>query len=173
MSDAPTPTQRQDEILTELADMGMAIARDLHRRALAAKDVATACELSLAFHRASRSIRQTLALEARLHRERRLVAQETDRKAREERLDRVQKKRDQVRKALTHEIWTEYEGDEAEALLDELGAWVMEESGEDGFLDTPIEVCIARIREGLGLPTTDPASEGLTGPTVVVLDSSG
>ena len=58
--------EKQEALLGELADLGMSLARDLHARALAASDDAVACDLALAFHRISRSLRQTLALQSRL-----------------------------------------------------------------------------------------------------------
>jgi hypothetical protein len=147
--------ERRDGLLTRLADLGMSLAEDLHARALAAKDDKSANDLALAFHRISRSVRQTLALEARFERDAKLAAREEARQLASETLDRVQKKRSQIRRAISRDVWSEYEGDEAEALLDDLDAWVFEASEDDGFLDDPAETLIARIRENLGLAAND------------------
>jgi hypothetical protein len=151
-----TPTdmaERHGKALTELAELGMTLARDLHARALAAKDATSAGDLALAFHRISRSVRQTMALEARLDREHRLVLREAAQAAARERLDRVQKKRSILRDAMAPLVWTEAEGDEDdyEALLEQVEAFVFKISNEDDFLDIPIEACIARIRIDFGL----------------------
>lgn len=58
-----TPTEmreRQERILAELSELGLALARDLQARALAADDAAEATELGLAFHRVARSVRLRL-----------------------------------------------------------------------------------------------------------------
>jgi len=51
-------------ILAELSELGLALARDLQACALAADEASDKADLSLAFQRTSRSVRQTLALEA-------------------------------------------------------------------------------------------------------------
>jgi hypothetical protein len=137
--------------LTELAELGMALARNHHARALAADDK-SAGDLALAFHRVSRSVRQTMALEARLDREHRLALRKAAQAAARERLTRVQKKRGVLRDAMAPLVWTEVEGDEDEyeALLEQVGTFVFKVSEEDDFLDIPVEACIARIRIDLG-----------------------
>ncbi len=152
MPSAEIRTQ-QETILAELADLSLTLARDLHARALAADDDAKACDLSLAFHRLARSTRQTLALQSRLDRETRQdVARET--------LRRVQSKRSQIRSAVSPLIWTEYEGDEAEALFEDLEALIADECADEAeFLAAPLETCIARVREALGLPANDADAE--------------
>jgi hypothetical protein len=137
--------------LAELAEMGLSLARDLHARALAATDDKAAADLTLAFHRVSRSVRQTYALEARLERERRLALREAANEAARERLDRIQKKRSVVSRAVAPLVWTEAEGEEAEDLLDEIGSLVYVISEEDDFLDAPVEACVERIAKDLGL----------------------
>jgi hypothetical protein len=61
----------------------LTLARSIHGRALAAEDDKAASDLGLAFHRISRSVRQTLALEAKLERDQRREARE-DREAGED-----------------------------------------------------------------------------------------
>jgi len=166
-------TERHGRMLVELADLGMALARDLHGRALAAEDEA-ACDLSLAFQRVSRSLRQTLALEARLERERRQGVRDAADLAARETLERVQQRRRQVRTALAPLIWDEAEGEEAEALFEDLEARLMAGGEDDGFADLPLDACIARIRADLGLAPADTADNDTTpaAPSVVIWRSS-
>lgn len=167
----PDAAQNQDEILAELAALGLALARDLQARALAAKDDAGACDLALAFHRVSRSLRQTLALQSRLERDRAVALREAANDQARTTLERVQRRRRQVRAALTPLIWTEAEGEEAEALLGDLEALLMEASEDEDFIALPVEACIARIREGLDLPAPDTADNDAA-PEVVIWRSS-
>src|SRR3569833_1678343 len=124
MSDAANMKARHEAGFVVLADLGLSQARDLHARALAADDDKAACDLGLAFHRISRSVRQTYALESRLERERRLSEREDRQDIARETLARVQRKRAAVRKAVSGLIWTEAEGDEAEQLIESLDALV-------------------------------------------------
>jgi hypothetical protein len=116
-------------------------------------------------------VRQTLALEARLERDRKLAAREAAQEAAQQRIDRVQKRRGQVRDAVVRLIWTEYEGEEAEDLAEEAESLAFALSYEDDFLEAPIEACIARIREALGL-SAEPPPTG-EAPEAVVRRSSG
>ena len=170
MSEPFSKAERHEAILTRLAELGMSLAEDLHARAVAAKDEKTAGEMSLAFHRISRSLRQTLALETRLERERKLASREAAQDAARETLDRVQKKRSVIRRAIARDVWAEYEGDEAEALIDDLDARVYDASQDETFLDEPVETLVARIRENLGLPANDPDADSQA-PDVAVQSS--
>jgi hypothetical protein len=60
---------RQLERLDELADMGMALARDIQRRAIAADPDADITHAAIDFARVSRAVRMTLALQSRLVRD--------------------------------------------------------------------------------------------------------
>lgn len=66
MSNVTDMSERHRAALTELAELGLSLARKLHAQAETVEDVEQAAELSLAFHRVSRSVRQTVALEAKL-----------------------------------------------------------------------------------------------------------
>lgn len=154
MSEAGNDSEREKAILGELADLGLVLARDLQKRALAAADDAVAAEMALAFHRVSRSVRQSLALAARLERDRHAAAREAANIASRKTLQRVQRRRQEVRDALTPLIWTETEGDEdeAETLFEALESRLMAMGPEDAdFADQPLDACIAAIRTALGL----------------------
>ncbi len=167
MDAAPDMAERHGAILARLADLGMSLAEDLHARARAAKDDAVAGELSLAFHRISRSLRQTLALDAQLERERKLAAREAANDAARETLARAHRKRAPIRKAIAPLVWAEHEGDEAESRLEDLEAWISEASEDEAFLDDPVETLIARIRGNMGLAANSGDPDGET-PDVVV-----
>src|SRR5205085_9794530 len=57
---------RHAAILGRLAELGMDLAEQLHADACAAETPAERGQIAATFHRISRSVRQTLALEARL-----------------------------------------------------------------------------------------------------------
>ena len=61
--------EKHARILGELAEFGLNLARKLHDQAMAAETPQETAELARAFHSVSRSVRQTLALEARLARD--------------------------------------------------------------------------------------------------------
>ncbi|MBJ7413261.1 MAG: hypothetical protein JHD15_23285, partial [Phenylobacterium sp.] len=71
--------ERHGRVLAELAEVGMTMVRRLSEAMLQARDPQTQAQLGLAFHRASRAVRQTLALEFRLAQEARRL--ERDRAA--------------------------------------------------------------------------------------------
>ena len=145
-------TERHARGLAELTELGLSLARDLHACALAEPDPRTKAETALAFHRVSRSVRQSMALEARLKRDR----MRDDREARAEAVQAaealVRTRKAQVRAAVERLIWTEAENDEeAERLIDQLGEHLDEAALHQGFADDPVEVHIARLRAELGL----------------------
>jgi phosphate-selective porin len=161
MSDAAEMTERRGRILAELSERGLSLARALHARALAAETTEEACELGLAFHRISRSLRQTLALEARLERDDRRQDHEDRVEAQRQDQARVLRRRTQVRIAMERAIWNEAEGDEAERLLDDLDDVLEGEVLADGFADAPLDAHIARLcaEFGLAAPGPDEADE--------------
>ncbi|WP_156467090.1 hypothetical protein, partial [Phenylobacterium sp. CCH9-H3] len=61
--------ERHGRVLAELAEVGMAMVRRLSEALLQARDPQTQAQLGLAYHRVSRAVRQTLALECRLAQE--------------------------------------------------------------------------------------------------------
>jgi hypothetical protein len=153
MSGASEMAERHGRILAELAELGLSLARGLHARAGAAETPQDAERLALAFHGLSRSVRLTLALEARLERERLKAAREDRDHAARDLRERVYVRKAQVRAAVTRQVLAEAEteGEDAEALLDDLHERLEEEALYEAFALGPVEACIARIRSGLGL----------------------
>jgi hypothetical protein len=150
---------RQERILAELSELGLALARDLQARALAAQDVAEASELGLAFHRVSRSVRQTLALEAKLERDAQRADREDLADAVRARTARADRRRAQVRIAVERCVWSEADGPEAERLLHELDDRLEEAALSDDFTgEDPVDVHIARICAELGVEPPAPTT---------------
>ena len=159
MSIATETPEPQDRALAELLELGMAAAREVQARLLAAEDAKAVCDLSLAFNRVSRAVRQTVALQAKVGRERRREGR--DQAAEIKRADetRASRRQSQVRTAVERLIWTEAEDDEAERLIDELDDLISEEALYEGFGQEPVAAHIARICGDLGLPVPPPSGE--------------
>ena len=151
MSRLTEMAERQGRVLTELSELGLDLARGLKARAEAAQTLDEAQGWALAFHRISRSVRLTLALEVKLERERRLAEREDYSRQ----LRVVEARKVRVRAAVSRAVWTETEGEAAESLLDELDERLEEEALCEDFAEAPVEAAIARIREDLGLPAND------------------
>jgi hypothetical protein len=147
-----TPSEMQARhaaALGQLAELGLALAADLQRRALGAQDDDTAAKLADSFHKVSRSVRQTMALEARLGREHERAQREAVIEDERTRPLRTAQRQIEVRKAVERMIWTEVESEEdvqfcREILVDLIGR---EEDLDDDFLDVPVETIIQRIRD--------------------------
>lgn len=182
MSTPAEMAERHSRILSELAELGLSLARSLHERAVAAEDEEVAADLTLAFQRTSRSVRQTLALEAKLERDRLKEAQlrrDEDARRRED-AARVKEPLIRERKAVLRDrldalVWSEAEREaedsEAEEALigfieTELDAYLEEAALSDDFLKDSIESQVARICAELELrapavaPPQSQATEG-------------
>jgi hypothetical protein len=160
MDSVPDIAERHGRLLAELAELGMAAVRSLAARLDAATSREEAEGLALAFHRISRSVRLTLALESRLAAERRQGL-------REDRIltgRAVERRKDQVRAVVARQAYDEREADEAERLLEILDERLDEDALFEQFLSGPVEACIARIRKDLGLACADPANDAAPFP---------
>jgi hypothetical protein len=146
-------------VLAELAGLGLGLARDLQARALAAETPDEAAKLANAFHRIARSVRQTLALDARLAREHSRQAKDDAAEADVARAGRVEARRRQLKLALERVAWDEYEDDDAEMLLGEIGELVELAAAGADFLDQPLDVQLARLRADLGMDADAPAED--------------
>lgn len=151
MSGAPDTIVQHEQALAELLELGLAAARAVQARLLAAEGAREACDLSLAFNRISRSVRQTLALQAKLDRGRRRQGREEAADARRAQEVQVALRKAQVRAAVERAVWTEAEDAEAERLLDDLDDLVSEEALYPGFAEGPVAAHVERIRRDLGL----------------------
>jgi len=143
--------ERSDLILDELARLGLTLARDLHARAAETKDPDQAARLAMAFHHISRSVRQSLALQAKLQRDRRHQASEAGDQAERRRAAPAQARKAQVRAAVQRRVWTERPDWNLFATRQRLDLILDAEAEDDGFLEIPLETHIARIAKALGL----------------------
>jgi multidrug efflux pump subunit AcrA (membrane-fusion protein) len=171
MSTAAEKRERQERILAELSELGLTLARDLQARALAAADIAEASELGLTFQRVSRSVRQTLALEAKLERDRQRADREDRDEAQLARTAYAEQRKAQVKIAVKRCVRYEHDGFDAENLLDELDDRLDEDALHDLFAgDDDIDLHIARMCAELGVPEPgcDEASKSSTGAASTV-----
>ena len=121
MFDASEMTERHARALGEFSELCLASARDLAARQLATEDAAEAAELASALHKVGRSLRQSMALEARLRRDQEQGVREAqDRKAQAD-LTRRRHRRAQVEAAFERLSWDEgfdYDEDDLSEILD-------------------------------------------------------
>ena len=142
--------ERHAAALRELTELGLALARDLQATALASADPEVKGRLSADFHRVGRTVRQSMALEARLLRDKLRFEREAEAALVEARKEAVKAKAVQVRAAVERLVWTEVENEkEAERLVDELKALLEEEALFPVFLEGSVETQIERIRAKL------------------------
>ena len=151
MSEAPV--DRDSEILRELAELGLMVARDLQARVAAAKDDATANQLARSFERVSRSVRHCLALEARLKDGFRRRAVEDREQAAEARRTEAVKYRAEVREAFERMILEdpEIEAYGSDYLLARADRRLEREMDEPRFLDLTVQQHVDRLRLAMRL----------------------
>ncbi len=160
-------TQRHAAILAEVAEICLESVRDLAVRQKDADDPEQAALLAGALHKVSRSLRQTLALEARLVREAQRALREDRDDAVKQRTFQTQVRRAKVKSALNQLVWNEYEGDEAEAWEMAVGECLDDEELVDSFTTEPLDTQVERIRKSIGLGEPEPpppAPEPAPGP---------
>lgn len=168
--------ERTEQILGELAELGLMLAKDLAVHARAAEEHADRVALNAAYQQTSRCVRLTLALDAKLDRDaakdardaaREEAALAADAQLRESRImkaaqaaavsltdpspNEIQKRR--VRDVLNRLIWNESEGDqeEYEVLLEDLETRLYEAGRAEGFADLPIEVIAEALAQDMRL----------------------
>ncbi len=146
---------RHGRMLAEIAEIALAAARDLGQSLAEAATPQEKAVLMGALHRAGRSLRQSVALEARLVRDAGRALREARDEALAETRRKVDRRKAQVEAAVKRLIWTEREADEAERLESVLDELVGEDAVFDAFLSDPIELQIARLCEALGIQVSD------------------
>ena len=168
----PEPTQatwRHDLILDELAAIGMGVVRDLRERIAAADDAQDALKLISGLNQTARSVRQCLALQAKLFRE----VRGFDRARIEERgalnVARSEAAKDQVRAQVRQALWNEYERWDYNQQAGRLDVELLRLDCEAG----PVEDVVARLCKKLGVtPLPAPSPSGLSrGPMDSVSDN--
>jgi hypothetical protein len=158
-------SERHTAILARLADAGERLAMKHAERALAADDPDIEAKATAAFHRAARSVRQCLALEAKLARDAvRAEREDRDAGAREA-TGRRDRRRRHVRAAVGRLIWTEAENEiEAERFESDLDDLLELEEFSEGFADETIDAQVTRLARELGLLSDNETAAIVTGP---------
>jgi hypothetical protein len=167
MTDATAKRERAEQVLGELAELSLMLARDLAVQARAAEDTEEKVALTTAFQKMARTARLTLALDAKLDRDAARDAATAARAAEEAAADAAadaahrhltaptpeehQKRR--VKGVLNRLLWNESEGDqeEYEVLLEDLDARLYEAEDAPGFADMPIEVLAQKLKADMRL----------------------
>jgi hypothetical protein len=138
--------QRRFRVLQELAEIGMELARDVQRRAREQAGDGAA-DLGLVFSRIARTVRQTVALEAKLDQDCQVRRDKADaERAVETRLRGIRRKT-KVMEIVERVIETE---SDAERLLDDLGER-LEDADDSDFADRPMGELVACICRDLGV----------------------
>jgi hypothetical protein len=137
--------ERHGRVLAELAETGMVMVRRLSDAMLATDDVQIQAQLGLAFHRVSRAVRQTLALEFRLSQE----ARREDRPAPARETPPPEATPKPSRPPAERTGWSEYERDDSHEALEDLDVLLDAEDLDLDAVHEAVETCIARIRHDL------------------------
>jgi hypothetical protein len=172
MARQPEKQARAEAMLGELAELSLMVARELAVRLRESEDVDETVALAGAFHKATRVVRLTLALDAKLERDaaRDAAAEaqaalqiqaETERRADAraraaaalEPADPVEARKDRVRGLLKRLLWNESEGDDEdyEVLVEDLDARLDEAALSADFATLPIETLARRVIADMGL----------------------
>ncbi|MDB5425156.1 MAG: hypothetical protein JWQ29_2572 [Phenylobacterium sp.] len=151
MTTSPQSAEQDIRLLDHISQLGMAMACDFQQRCLAVGDAREAADLALAFQRATRSVRQSIALKAKLTRDVTLHERDDRAHAVRETEARVQVRKAQVRLHVERAVWNEADGPEAERLLDELDDLLDCGAFDEGFVQGPVETHVARFCEELGV----------------------
>jgi hypothetical protein len=147
------PAERSEERVVEgarLAEFDLSAAERVHGRLMAAEEASEIAELGRTYQRIARSLRQTLALKARLKRERQAAAKDAP-PAKPGGVAVARRIRD-LRAAVTRVIWNEAEdADHATELEEEMEDLLTREMLGDDFYAEPLDDRVARACLALGL----------------------
>ena len=148
--------ERQDRILAEILELALDLARSTQARALVAEDASDVADLGLTFQRATRSVRQTLALEAKFERDRKSAERADEDVAKRVKAVHVARRRAQVKLAVERCVWAEADGSEAENLVADLDDILELDALSGAFAgDDAIEAHVARVCAELGVDTPE------------------
>ena len=158
MSEATT-LDRDDEMLSRLAEFDLAAAERVHGRLMAAEEASEIAELGRTYQRVARSLRQTLALKAKLKHDREAAARAPSAPAKPPGGVAVARRMRELRQAVTRIIWTEAERGESPDFADYaeegLGDLITLEMHSDRFCDETLDDHVARFCLALDLPSED------------------
>ena len=158
MSISPDMAERHTRVLARITELGLMLAEQTFEDAQAAETPAARIEAVKAFHTISRSVRQSVALEARLARQQAQDVREAERTPAPPRKPGgadISRRITAVRNAVTRVIWHEaedadYATDLEEALEEDLALNCL----NDSFCAEPLDDHIARLCLEMGLSET-------------------
>lgn len=165
MSDVAAEPTREEQMLARLAELDLLAAEKAHAKLMAAEEASEIAEAGRTYQRMARSLRQTLAVKARLAREREAAEAARPRRAVPplvheglRPLDAARRAHiERVRDAVTpyfeaeHPDWDELD----EAMVYDILITLAQE--DDEFLDTPVEALVAHVIKELPPPDAEPA----------------
>jgi hypothetical protein len=153
MVDPAEMAERHAHILAELSELGMGLARKACADADAAETPEERARAALVFQRVSRSIRQSLALEAKLAREAARDADEARAEAARQDRERVRLRKHQIRNGVDALVWRETEDmdeDEEEAFEVQILGAIEDEACSDTLFTDDLADQVGRVIERLG-----------------------
>ena len=167
MSEPAPATWRHDLILDELAAIGLDMVRDLRERIAATDDAQEALKLIGGLNQTARSVRQGLALQARLFRELRGFERARIDERRALNAARSEQAKDKVRARVRQALWNEYERWDYNRKAGDLDLELLRLDCEAG----PVEDFVTRLCRKLGVTPTQVSASGLSrGPMDSVAD---
>lgn len=159
MSEASPPIDRDEELLSELAELDIALARKVHAAAMAAEEPKAIADLGRTYQRIARSLRQTLALKGQLKRQREIEARPRPLTSSQESL-RIQARfirQTTLCDAVMRVAWSEREslGDELEDVRRDLHdlTEVLRRSDDPAFVTDDVDKQVEALCRDVGLPT--------------------
>ena len=164
MSDAPDMTERHSAHLAELAEIAMVMARGLRDDLETAETPEAKARAVAAFPAVARTVRQCVALEAKLQRDQVRQHREEIQAYDRDLSVRLRKRKAQVRLHMERAICNAFPpggddeeelGDEVMMRLEDLRDRLADDVLEADFADMPFHAVIATLHEALGLPPPD------------------
>ena len=157
MFEASTPIDRDEAMLARLAELDLALTERVAACALAAEAPAVVADLARACQRVARSLRQTLALKARLKHNMARELRDNPPAPPPRDTARIRRRMDDLRGAVRRVIWDEYEPCEdegiADCFFDLLEQRMALHAENDAFGLEPLDDHVVRLCHELGLTT--------------------
>lgn len=164
MSDAPDMTERHSATLRELTEIAMVMARGLRDDLETAETPDAKARAVASFPAIARTVRQCVALEAKLQRDQTRQQREEIQDYERDLSTRLRKRKAQVRLHMERAICNAFPpggddeeelGDEVMMRLEDLRDRLADDVLEADFADMPFHAVIATLHEALGLPPPD------------------
>jgi hypothetical protein len=143
--------ERHGRMLARFAELSLTLAEDVHAAAAAAPEPEQKARLAEAFHRLGRALRQSVALEAKLVRDRVRDVHAAEAEAAEGRAQAVRRRREQVRAEVERQIYCEVDLGQADTWLADFEERLETEALDERFTDEALDDQVARLAAELGL----------------------